>query len=263
MKNIPTISIIGFGRFGKVLYKLLKDDFTITLFQRHPINNALLSKNTRVATSLTDVYSSDVIFFACPMESFEQVVMEQKEYFRNDQLLIDVLSVKSLPAKIFAKVLAGTKTRALLTHPMFGPESSRKGFTKLNIVVNQFSATKQEFNFWKNFFIMKELNVIEMSPKGHDKTIAHTQALTHFIGRLVDSMDIRSTSINTPTFTKLLEIRESICKDTEQLFRNMQTMNTHSGRMRKKLKIRFNKLFDSLENSSDTITKGEKHDKHK
>lgn len=257
MKITPTVSIIGFGRFGQVLHRLLKDDFSVTLFQRHPIHPSLLSENTQVAASIQQAYLSDVVFFAIPIESFERVIKDHKKFFRNDQLLIDVLSIKTLPSQIFTRELAGTKTRALLTHPMFGPDSICNGFTGLPIVINRFNTTNQEFVFWKRFFLDKGLKVIEMSPEEHDKTVAHTQALTHFIGRLLDQMNVKSTSIDTPTFKKLLEVRETICKDTSQLFRNIQVLNPQSSKMRKKLKIKFNQLFNELETSSDTITKGE------
>lgn len=256
MKNNPTISIIGFGRFGKVLLKLLQDDFRVTLFQRHPIVTSSLPKNTRVAISIEKAFENDVVFFATPIESFAEIIHTNKQFFRPDQLLIDVLSVKTMPAKVFAKELAGTKTRAMLTHPMFGPDSSKEGFSNLPLVINQFSSTNEEFTFWKQFFINKGLKVIEMSPKAHDKTVAHTQALTHLIGRLLDEIHIHPTPVDTLTFKKLLEVREIICHDDLKLFQNMQIFNPHSSRMRRKLKIKMNMLLNSLEASSVTIMKG-------
>lgn len=257
MKSNLSVSIIGFGRFGKVLHKLLKDDFVVTLFQRHSIDTSSLPKNTKIANSIKEALKSDVIFFATPIESFEQLIHDNKQFFRPNQLLIDVLSVKTLPAKVFAKELSGTNTRAMLTHPMFGPDSSKEGFSNLPIVMDQFSSMNLEFNFWKQFFISKGLKVIEMSPKKHDKTVAHTQALTHLLGRLLEEMNIVPTLIDTSTFKKLLEVREVVCKDSSELFMNMHIFNPHTARMRKKLKTKMNHLFSTLENRNGTIIKGD------
>lgn len=253
-----SVSIIGFGHFGEVLHRLLKDDFQVTIFRRHPITDLpSLNASTKIASSLEEAMDSEIIFFCTPIETFGQVIHDCKKYFRSDQLLIDVLSVKTWPAKVFLKELSGTKTRAMLTHPMFGPDSSRNGFKDLPIVMDQFTATNEEYKFWENLFTNKGLNVIHMTPKEHDKTVAHTQALTHLIGRLLDAMNIRSSRVDTSTFKLLLQVKEVVCRDTIQLFDNMHQFNPHTARMRKKLKREMNQLLNKLEKSSDTITIGD------
>ena len=112
------VSIVGFGRFGKTLYRLIRDDFIITLYDINIISHEGLTKSTIIAKSLKEIYSSEIIFYCVPISSFEDVISKHKKYFQNYHILIDVLSVKMHPAKIFKKYL--TNTQALLTHPMFG-----------------------------------------------------------------------------------------------------------------------------------------------
>src|SRR4051812_18320774 len=134
------ISIVGFGRFGKTLYRLLKDDFEIIIYDASEVKpgEEALTRHTRITTDIAEVYSSDTIFYAVPISEFEPVISSHKQHFQPRHVLIDVLSVKLHPAKVFEKYLAGSRTQALLTHPMFGPDSSGDGFEGLPIILDSF-----------------------------------------------------------------------------------------------------------------------------
>ena len=110
------ISIVGFGRFGKTLYRLLKDDFAVVLYDINEISydHTELTKNTPLAKDLKEIYKSDVIFYAVPIDAFEEVIRSHKKYFQRYHLLIDVLSVKMHPAEVFEKYLKGAQTQAIL-----------------------------------------------------------------------------------------------------------------------------------------------------
>ena len=244
--NNPTVSIIGFGRFGQVLYRLLKEDFTVTLYQRHEIDSSLLNKTTKIATSLDDVYKSDVIFYATPIETFEKVIQTHKKHFRQGQLLIDVLSVKLHPLKVFTKNLNGTGVQAILTHPMFGPDSSKNGFQDLPMIMDRFTSSHKSYDFWKGFFSSKGLRIVEISAREHDRSAANSQGLTHFIGRLLDLYGLTPTPIDSLGTKKLLEIKEQTCNDTWQLFNNLQHFNPYTMGMRLKLESKYDLLFNKL-----------------
>lgn len=241
------VSIVGFGRFGKTLYRLIKDDFEISLFNRSKIqiDQKQLTKNTGIVINLSDIYSAEVIFFAIPISSFEKVIASHKKYFKKGQLLIDVLSVKMHPAKVFRKYL-DKNYQALLTHPMFGPDSSKDGFEGLPIVIDKFMSNDQNFQFWKEYFKSKGLEVIEMSAKQHDKMAASSQGLTHFIGRLLDTYGFKETEIDSLGTKKLLEIVEQTCNDTRQLFTDLQHYNPYTEKMRIKLGAIYDKLYNKL-----------------
>jgi prephenate dehydrogenase len=237
-----SVTIIGFGRFGKTLYELIKNDFEITIYQRKQNEN----NNLPITNNLEKAYQSEVIFFAVPIQSFESIIKEHKQYFRPEHLLIDVLSVKSYPAKIFKKYLEGTKTQSLLTHPMFGPDSSKKGFADLPIVIDKFLTNEEMYNFWKEYFKKKQLRVIELNAEEHDKLAANSQGVTHFIGRLLDEYKMVPTPIDTVGATKLLEVREQTCNDTWELFMNLQHYNPYTKEMRIKLGEAYDKLYNKL-----------------
>jgi len=242
------ISIVGFGRFGKTLYRLIKDDFAIALYNRSEIDSEAveLTKNTMIVKDISEVYKSDVIFYAVPISAFEQVIASHNIYFRKGHVLIDVLSVKLHPAKVFNKFLGESKVQALLTHPMFGPDSSKNGFEELPIILDRFMTDDRVYNFWKEYFQSKKLRVIEMSAQDHDKLAANSQGLTHFIGRLLEEFKFDKTPIDSLGAKKLLEIKEQTCNDTWQLFTDLQHYNPYTKQMRLKLGEAYDKLYNKL-----------------
>jgi len=249
------ITIIGFGRFGKTLYNLLKDDFDVLVFSRKPISDPHIhqTQSTQVA------YKNDTILYAVPISAFESVLHAHKPFLNENHILIDVLSVKMHPKRVFEDVLADIKTQALLTHPMFGPDSTKDGFAGLPIVLDKFRTTDETYQFWKNYFTDKKLSVIEMTAEDHDKHAADSQGLTHFIGRLLDDFGLKPSPIDTLGTQKLLEVREQTVNDTWELFSDLQHYNPFTKAMRHKLGQVYEKLYNKLlpENiSHNTLTVG-------
>jgi len=175
---------------------------------------------------------SDVIFYCVPIRDFKKVLASHKKYLKQ-QLLIDVLSVKLHAQQVFAQVLKGTNARALLTHPMFGPDSSKEGFAHLRIVMNRFMATEDEYEFWKTIFIKKGLTIIEMDADTHDRLAARSQGVAHLVGRSLAQFGMQETPIDTKGSKLLLELMEQTCHDSWELFEDMQTKNPYAKKMRK------------------------------
>lgn len=241
------ISIVGYGRFGKVLHRLIKDDFVVTIFNKSEIKDKTeFTSNTVIAKDISDVYKSEVIFYAVPIEVFEEVIANHRKYFQKHHLLIDVLSVKMHPAKVLDKYLKSSRVQAMLTHPMFGPDSSKWGFEGLPLIIDQFKASQANYSFWKNYFKNKKLRVIEMSAKDHDRLAANSQGLTHFIGRLLDAYGLKPTPIDSLGTKKLLKVKEQTCNDSWQLFTNLQHYNSYTRTMRKKLGNKYDELYNKL-----------------
>lgn len=226
------VVLVGYGRFGKVLHSLLKADFEVGIFH-HDTN----------PVKIFDF--AQIVFYCVPIDSFERIIKHHKKYF-NNHILIDVLSVKEHPKAVLAKYLKGTATRSLLTHPMFGPDSSREGFQNLPIVLDKNTATQEEYEYWKSYFVKKGLSVVELSAQEHDRLAAHSQGLTHFIGRLLKELRIHSSPIDTLGTKKLLEVEGQTCNDTWQLFKNLQNYNSYTKRMRLQLGTAYDKLYNML-----------------
>ena len=245
---MKTISIIGFGRFGKTLYRLIKDDFLVQIYDKGSLNskNIELNKNSKFTKSLEEIYKADYTFFAVPISVFENVIKKHKKFFNTRNILIDVLSVKIHPKKVFTRYLKNTSIQAMLTHPMFGPDSSKEGFTNLTMIIDKFRCTDETMQFWKEYFISKKLNVVEMSAEKHDRLAADSQGLTHFIGRLLEKVHFTPTPIDSLGSKKLHEVTEQTVNDTWQLFTDLQIYNPFTKRMRLKLGKAYNRLYNQL-----------------
>lgn len=228
---MKTVSIVGFGRFGQTLNRLIEDDFEVKTFDKDQ-------------KDLAKIYEAETIFFAVPISSFEKVIRQHRKYFKDSHQLIDVLSVKMHPANVFKKYLKNLRTQALLSHPMFGPDSSKDGFENLPIILDKFMTNESTYKFWKDYFKSKKLTVIEMTASEHDKMAASSQGLTHFIGRLLEANGFKSTPIDSLGTRKLLEVMEQTCHDSWELFTDLQHFNPYTKNMR----IRLGEIYDRLYN---------------
>jgi hypothetical protein len=157
-----------------------------------------------------------------------------------------VLSVKVHPETVFKKQLQGLPVQAILTHPMFGPDSSKDGFAGLPFILNKFMSDADTYEFWKDYFTSRKLRVIEMSAVEHDKLAADSQGLTHFIGRLLEGAEFKQTPIDSLGSKKLQEIEEQTTNDTWQLFYDLQTYNPYTKEMRLRLGKAYDELYDKL-----------------
>jgi len=226
------IVIVGYGRFGKTLSRLFGNDFEIGVFHHDSLPAKIFS-------------FAKTVFYCVPIDSFEKIIKRHTKYV-DGHLLIDVLSVKEHPKKIFAHYLKGTNGRSLLTHPMFGPDSSKSGFAGLPIVLDQNTALDEEYVFWKIYFEKKNLQIVEISAHEHDRLAAYSQGLTHFVGRLLQNMKMVKSPIDTVGTKKLFEVVDQTCHDSEQLFENLQTYNSYTKKMRIQLGAAYDKLYEKL-----------------
>jgi prephenate dehydrogenase len=91
------------------------------------------------------------------------------------------------------------------------------------------------------------MDVIEMTPDEHDHQAAYTQGVTHFVGRVLQRLDLKECRIGTLGYHKLLEIVEQTCNDPLQLFHDLQRYNSYTGEMRNAVLESFQYTLKMLE----------------
>ena len=243
------VGIIGYGRFGKLLALLLRDDFEVLVFDSEPATCEESGEGSPTFVDLETVLDQEVIFYCVPISSFERVLSEHVKYFERDgkeRTLVDVLSVKLHPMEVFSRLLPDS-CKAILTHPMFGPDTIRaQGVVGQRLVMDPFSSKKEVFEFWKSFFTRKELKVIEMTADEHDRLAAGSQGLAHFAGRVLGEFGIEPSSIDTLGAKKLIELKNLVCNDSWQLFVDLQMYNPYTREMRVRLGQAQQSVFDRL-----------------
>tara|TARA_Y100000310_G_scaffold345853_1_gene471437 strand:+ start:20746 stop:21474 length:729 start_codon:yes stop_codon:yes gene_type:complete len=238
------IGIIGFGRFGKLLTKYLSEDFKVYVFNRTDKNEDI-KKTNGIPASLEEVCKKDAIIPCVPISEFEATLNKIKGLLKENSLVIDVCSVKEYPAKIMKKILP-ENIQILATHPMFGPDSAADSLKDRKIVLCKVRIDDEKCNKIKDYLKNKGLVVIETAPEEHDKQIAKTLVLTHFIGRSLMDFGAKDLEIDTEGYKRLMKILSTVKNDTFQLFKDMNKYNKHSKEVRQQ-------FIESLKNISEGL----------
>jgi prephenate dehydrogenase len=119
------------------------------------------------------------------------------------------------------------------SHPMFGPDSAAESLQGRKIVLCPIRIAPARYAAIRSYLISKGLVVIEASPSEHDRQIAVSLALTHFIGRSLAGMGAKPQDIDTEGYKRLLHILEVVENDTWQLFADMNRYNPYAVEVRR------------------------------
>jgi len=221
-KSINTIGIIGFGRFGCLLAKYLSEDFHVKV-SSNSRDADTVSESGGELTSLEDVCQCDVIIPAVPISVFQETIQNIASLV-GENLVIDVCSVKEYPVAQLEEYLPH-QTQILATHPMFGPDSAGDTIAGQKIVIYDVRIPGEQYECIRTYLREKGLTVIEASPEEHDRQIARSQVLTHFIGRGLGLYGAKDIDIDTEGYKRLLKILDVVGNDTSQLFIDMNKYN--------------------------------------
>lgn len=251
MKN-HNIAIIGFGRFGQLLTKILVEHSSAQVVVISSKKSLLVEKEARNLAwgTFADVKRADVVIPCVPIRFFEDTVRRVAPLCKSGAIVLDVCSVKIFPVEIMKKYLPST-VDIIATHPLFGPDSYRNNSNQpagLKMVINQTRCSNQKFAAIKQLFQKMELDVIEMSPQKHDQYAAHSMSYFSLIGKIGNQLGMTSTPIDTPWFEKLLQLQEVVANDSDQLFWDMQRYNPFTKKLRNQIieeLLEINSKFDN------------------
>lgn len=204
-------ALIGFGRFGRLLSDILRDQ-DITTFDKND--------------TLDNLNLFDTLFLTIPIHTFETAVQKIAPHLKPGATVIDTCSVKIYPTECMKKYLNDTIT-IIATHPLFGPDSYYRSHDN-RMMMHFAHGDKTSYDHWKNYFSQKNINIIEMTPDDHDRYAAYSQGVTHLIGRTLQKAQIQSTPIDTLGFTQLLNIMNQTCHDSIELFHDLQRHNPYT-----------------------------------
>ena len=221
------IGLIGFGRFGQLLFQYLKKDFNLIVYD----------KSER--EKLSSLESCQIIILAVPISNMEDCLKEISPYIKKGSLVVDVCSVKETPLKLMKKYLSND-IQTLGTHPMFGPDSARETLSEAKIVLCKGSISPEKFDQVKNYLDNLGLQVVETSAKDHDEQISHSLLLTHLIGRTLINFGAKELEIDTKGYKRLLTVLEHVGNDSIQLFKDMNNYNSYA----KELRSNFSKALE-------------------
>jgi prephenate dehydrogenase len=219
-----TIGIIGYGSFGAFLDVLIAG--LASSAQVKVFSSRSKPDGTKFFT-LEEVAQSDAVILSVPIHAFEDTLVKVLPLVRPDTVVVDVATVKMHTVEVLKRLAPAQPYVA--THPMFGPESYQKksgDIAGFRIVIAESSLPAEQKADLISFLKKCGFDVVEMTAESHDKHLAETLFLTHFVGQVVSRADFARTGIDTVSFGYLMDAVESVKQDTA-LFQDVYRFNPY------------------------------------
>ncbi len=236
------VGVYGLGRFGFFWSELLGQKFDVygynrTLSVSVPDNVSLVTED--------EILQCNVLFLCVSISALESVLQNISSRIKPGCLIFDTCSVKVHPVNLMKSILPES-VDIIASHPMFGPDSGKNSVKDLPIVFIPVRDRSGYTDIWRKIFLEFEMKVIEITADMHDKNAAFTQGVTHFIGRVLNELNLKESEISTKGYKSLLSIVEQTCNDPLQLFRDLQHYNPYTHNMRQELNDSLKKTMDML-----------------
>ncbi|KAF9589146.1 hypothetical protein IFM89_019462 [Coptis chinensis] len=235
-ENPLKVGIIGFGNFGQFIAKgLRRQGHNVLATSRTDYSDYCQENGIEFFRNVDSLCEEqpDVLLVCSSILSTETVVRSIPMHkLKPDTIFADVLSVKQFPRNLFLEVLP-PGFGIVCTHPMFGPESGKDGWTGLPFVydkvrVDQNSAQYQKCDQFLGIFETEGCRMVEMSCEEHDRHAAGSQFITHTIGRILSHLNLESTPINTKGYETLLQLTENTVSDSFDLYYGLFMYNVNA-----------------------------------
>lgn len=239
------LGIVGYGAFTKLLIKYLSPQATILVHSRNPDQPKDGLKFN--FADVKNVLGQDIVIPSIPAHALEGFFETNKQHLNPKALIVDVCSVKTKPIEVLKRVLP-PDTEILATHPLFGPTSAANGLEGKRIMMYPARLPKDRYLKIKSFLQSKlKLQIIECSPKEHDKVMAYAQGLSHYIGRLMQIMDIPESPLTTDAYDDLKDMKQVQGSDSWELFKSIMFDNPYTLEVNKDFKQAIKKLDAKLD----------------
>ena len=221
------IGVIGFGRFGRLTVENLAQNFKVLVYTRDSAKKQTVVAAGARLVGLDQVCAQKIVIVSVPISAMQATLDQIASLLKPDALVIDVCSVKVRPVQWMQDLLpAGVAI--LATHPMFGPDSAGTSLSGHKIVLCPVRIAPRPYDKIKKWLAGQNLEIIETTADDHDRQIAVSLALTHFIGRSLSEFKASPMTIDTEGYKRLLHILGVVTNDTWQLFEDMNRYNPYA-----------------------------------
>ena len=245
--EVKTVGIIGYGSFGSLVDTLLgrfAPQIEVKIFAREkkPDNERFFS--------LKQAAQCDAVVLAIPIRAFEEVLKRVVPLVRKDTVVIDVATVKMHTISLLKKH-AGKK-KWLAAHPVWGPESYEKrggDVSGFRIVMCDGTLDVPDYVALTDLLKRIGFDVGEISAATHDKHIAETLFLTHFIAQIATRVGLKRTTMDTVSFGWLMNAVETAEHDRE-LFKDVYRYNPYCKEVLKRFDVGESEVQKFLEHAS-------------
>ena len=215
-----SLGLIGYGHFGVFLHALAQRYLPEATLKIH---SGRRPPDGQLFFALEEVAACDAVVLAVPISAYAETLERIAPHLGAATVVVDVATVKQ---HTMALLQALRPTRPFLaTHPMFGPESYAKrggSVAGLRIVVTGHSLAPETYAALRARLAEVGFSVVEKTAETHDRELAETLFLTHYIGQIVARGGFERTEIDTVSFGSLMDAVDSVRHDGrlfEEVFR--------------------------------------------
>ena len=257
-KRTLKIGIVGFGNFGQFLAKrFIKNGHDVIATSRSDYGQIAASLNVGYYRDPDDFCEMhpDVVIFCTSILSTEATINAfPMQRLRRNTLVADVLSVKQFPKQLFLQRMPDNFD-ILCLHPMFGPDSGKGSWKDLPLVydkvrVGEEKSRRERVDRLLSVFADEGCRMVEMSCEEHDIQAASSQFITHTVGRMLGTMELTETTINTKGYESLLSLVNNTSNDSFDLYYGLFMYNKNATAELSRLELAFSQvkaqLFDRL-----------------
>lgn len=239
----PVAAVIGLGRFGLFWAEMLAREYNVVGTSRRTVAN--LAATVR-QVPLEEALTAPIIFLTVAISAMPDVLTRIAPHLLPGTTVIDTCSVKVFPTEQMATLLPRT-VDIIACHPMFGPDSARERSDRLPVIVWPVRDEQKRYDTLIDTFTRLGMRAVEMTPEDHDREAAFTQGVTHLVGRLLRTMDLKPSEIGTLGYTRLLQVMEQTCNDPVELFQDLQRFNPSTRDMRRRFSEALARVESMLE----------------
>ncbi len=253
------IGLIGYGAFGRLAASHLAPLFPVFAYDPACAADRSAESARRTAVrgvSLSDAATAgacDLVILAMPVPQLSAAIAAIRPHLRPGATVLDVCSVKTLPARIMLAELPD-HVDIIGTHPMFGPQSARGGIKGLKIAICPIRGpgARPLAAFLRKTF---GLNAILATPEEHDREAAMVQGLTHLIAKVLVEMEPLPRNMTTASFDLLLRAVDMVRHDAPEVFYAIERMNPFAPDVRRRFFALAAELAEELERNGGPTTK--------
>ncbi|KAM3211844.1 hypothetical protein ACQJBY_065140 [Aegilops geniculata] len=247
------VGIIGFGNFGQFIARgIQRQGHAVLATSRSDYSDYCSAHGIRFfSLEALCEEQPDMLLVCSSILSTESVVRAiPLAKLRPDTIVADVLSVKQFPRNLLLEILP-PEFGIVCTHPMFGPESGKHGWSKLPFVydkvrVAEEGGQKAKCDRFLSIFEQEGCRMVEMTCAEHDRHAAGSQFITHTIGRVLAQLNLQSTPINTKGYETLLQLTENTVSDSFDLYYGLFMYNVNATEQMDKLDRAFDDVKQML-----------------
>ena len=230
------VSIIGgTDGLGKWFARFLKSrGFDIVVTGRDVNKGKNVEKELGVTFTTDNIKAAkkgDVVVVAVPINVTERVIREVAPHVREGSLLMDITSIKEIPAKAMEECVK-EGVCVIPTHPMFGPSTPSLKRQVVILTPSEKYMSNPWFRKVKEFLEREGARVVIMTPKEHDRIMGIIQGLTHYayisLGTTLKELNVNikeSRKYASPIYELMINIIGRIIGQNPYLYADIQMYN--------------------------------------